>query len=1228
MSDIREYDAITLISNLLQERILFLDGAMGTMIQSYRLVEEDFRADIFNNHPIPLKGNNDILSITRPDVIKEIHLSYLNAGSDIIETNTFNANVISQSDYGLSELVYDLNFKSAKLAREAIDIYLSKNPNEQKFVAGAIGPTNKTASISPDVTKPEFRAAYFDDIYQSYFPQIEGLIDGGVDIILIETVFDTLNCKAAIMAFIDLCSKKNIRLPLMISGTIVDKSGRTLSGQTLEAFCISVSHAPNLISIGLNCSLGSIQMRPFIRELSQITDKFVSVYPNAGLPNPFGHYDETPEIMAKVIKEYADDGLVNIVGGCCGTTPEHIKAMRESLQNASPRKPPELKKILKLSWLEPLKITENTNFVNIGERTNISGSSNFRKYILSGDYSKAIDIARQQVENGAQIIDVNCDDAMINSEQVMTEFLNLLASEPDISRVPVMIDSSKWSVIEAGLKCVQGKGIVNSLSLKDGEELFIEKAKKVKNYGFAVLVMAFDEDGQAVTFARKIQICKRAYYILTEKVGFSPNDIIFDPNILTIATGIEEHNDYALNFLRAVEWIKSNLPFASVSGGISNLSFAFRGNNHVREAMHTVFLYHAIKSGLDMGIVNAGQLGVYDDVEEELKVAIEDVIFNRKRDATDNLLKLSEKYRGESKPIQKDTQWRHYEVENRLEYALINGINEYIENDCLEALNKLKDPLKIIEGPLMKGMDQVGELFGAGKMFLPQVVKSARVMKQAVAVLEPFIKKNESNNNKTQKGTILLATVKGDVHDIGKNIVGLVLACNNFKIIDLGVMVPAEKIIETAIKERVDVVGLSGLITPSLDEMVNVAKEMDRSKLNIPLLIGGATTSRVHTAVKIAPVYEQPVIHVLDASKSVPVVSNLLNPKERLEFVKKIKSEYNEIKSNFENSIIHSNLLPFEEACRNKPNFPPETYEIKRPNNLGINKFINYPLKEISKYINWTQFLLTWEIKGRYPQILEDKEKGKAAKKLIDDAQIQLDEIISNSLLSANAVVGIFPANSNSAEDIEIYTDESCDGILAIIPTLRQQKKKIDSGFNLAISDYLAPKSLGTNYIGLFVLSAGIGIENALKFYEKDDYKQIMLKILADRLAEAFAELMHQKVRKEIWGYAKEENLSIEELLREKYRGIRPAIGYPSLPDLSLNRLIFDILQVESNINVHLTENYMMYPPASVSGLYIAHPKAIYFAVGKILMDQVQNYRRRRGISLIEIQKILSNFII
>jgi 5-methyltetrahydrofolate--homocysteine methyltransferase len=1221
---------VEILNKLLNERILLLDGAMGTMIQRFRLTEEDFRGERFKDYPLDLKGNNDLLSITKPDVIKEIHKAYLSAGSDLIETNTFNANAVSQADYKLEDLAYDLNYQSALIAKQAVREFINDNPgNKPRFVAGALGPTNKTLSLSPNVNDPGCRAITFDQMMKAYYDATKGLIDGGADILLIETIYDTLNAKAAIYAVEEYCSEIKRNIPVIVSGTIVDLSGRTLSGQTTEAFLISVSHTKNLLCVGLNCALGAKQMRPFIEELANKAPFYVSVYPNAGLPNEMGEYDELPGETAQMLEDFCKSGFANIIGGCCGTTPEHIKMAAEVASKYKPRNIPNIEPYMKLSGLEPLVIRPETNFVNIGERTNVTGSKKFANLILAADYEGALAVARNQVEGGAQILDINMDEGLLDSEKAIAKFINLLSVEPDIARLPFMIDSSKWSVIEEGLKCLQGKGIVNSISLKEGEKVFKERARKILQYGAAVIVMAFDEQGQADKYERKIKICKRAYKILTEEIGFPPHDIIFDPNILTVATGIEEHNNYAVDFIEATRWIKQNLPYTKVSGGISNISFSFRGNNTVREAMHSAFLFHAIKAGLDMGIVNAGQLEVYEEIPGELRELVEDVLLNRRSDSTERLIEFAEGIKKKDKTEVKVDEWRNASVQERLKHALIKGIVDYIEEDTEEARKLYAKPIEVIEGPLMDGMNVVGDLFGSGKMFLPQVVKSARVMKKAVAYLIPHIEKEKSISNDTREtGKILMATVKGDVHDIGKNIVGVVLGCNNYNIVDLGVMVSAEKILQTAIDEKVDIIGLSGLITPSLDEMVHVAKEMERRGFNLPLLIGGATTSRIHTAVKIAPSYSNPVIHVLDASRSVPVVSNLLNEDKNVKeiFSKEIRLEYDSLRENHLRRTEKKKYLTIEKARENHFKADWSKAEIVKPEALGITVLKKFSLKILRKYIDWTPFFLTWELKGKYPAIFENEKFGAEAKKLYEDANKLLDKIISEDLLIANGVLGIFPANTVGYDDIEIYTDDSRKGVRRVLHTLRSQTPKSDRLPNLALADFIAPKeSSRGDYIGAFAVTTGIGIEKLIDRYEKehDDYNSIMVKALADRLAEAFAEHLHELVRKKYWGYSPEEEFSNNELIKESYQGIRPAPGYPAQPDHTEKIIIFDLLEVEKNTRIKLTENLAMYPAASVSGLYFAHPESKYFNVGKIAKDQVIDYHRRKGMSFEEVEKWL-----
>lgn len=1221
------------LKKILEEKILVLDGAMGTMIQNHNLTEKDFRGERFKDYQHDLKGNNDLLSITQPDIIKGIHRAYFEAGADIIETNTFNANSISQADYQMQDLAYELNYESAKIAKEVAEDFNSKDKSKQRFVAGALGPTNKTLSLSPNVNDPGYRAVTFDEIASAYYNAAEGLIDGGADIILIETIFDTLNAKAAIFAVEKLLNEKSLNVPVMISGTIVDNSGRTLSGQTVEAFFISVSHSKHLVSVGLNCALGAKQMRPFVEDLSNVSDKFLSVYPNAGLPNEMGGYDETPQIMAEVLEDFLKSRFVNIVGGCCGTTPDHIRKISEIAKNYKPRIIKPREPYLKLSGLESVVLRPDSNFMNIGERTNITGSKKFERLIKENKFDEALSVARSQVEGGAQVLDINMDEGMLDSEQAMTKYLNLIGSEPDIAKLPIMIDSSKWSVIEAGLKCLQGKGIVNSISLKEGQDVFKEQAIKVLNYGAAVIVMAFDEKGQADTFERRIEVCKRAYDILTKEIGFPPQDIIFDPNILAIATGIEEHNNYAVDFIEAARWIKQNLPHAKVSGGVSNLSFSFRGNDAVREAMHSSFLFHAIKAGMDMGIVNAGQLEVYEEIQKDLLEKVEDVIFNRRQDATERLVEFAETIKKKDKTEEKKDEWRSLDVDERLKYALVKGIVEFIDLDVEEARLKYSQPLEVIEGPLMAGMNVVGDLFGAGKMFLPQVVKSARVMKKAVSILEPYM--TEALPEILPAGvdsggaSILLATVKGDVHDIGKNIVGVVLSCNNYNIIDLGVMVHSEKIIQTALDKKVDIIGLSGLITPSLDEMIHVAKEMERRGLKIPLLIGGATSSRIHTAVKIDPNYSGPVVHVLDASRSVPVVSDLLNENidERRKFVQDIKTEYLNLREDYIKRKSGKNLISLDKARENKLKINWENGAVKKPAKTGITVLNNFDLNVLRKYIDWTPFFMVWELKGKYPSIFEDENVGAEAKKLFDDANSLLDKVILEKSLTANGVIGLFPANSVGVDDIEIYTDEARSGVKRTLHSLRQQNQKSSGEPNIALADFIAPKETEVkDYIGMFAVTAGIGIEKLIEKFEKDfdDYNKIMIKAIADRLAEAFAEHLHELVRKEYWGYSENENYSNEELIKENYIGIRPAPGYPAQPDHTEKPILFSLLDAENNSGIKLTESMAMYPAASVCGLYFSHPQAKYFNVGKIEKDQVLDYHRRKGMNLIEIERWLS----
>jgi len=1212
------------IKEILKNRILVLDGAMGTMIQRHILEEEDFRGERFKDHSHPLKGNNDLLSITRPDIIKEIHTEYFKAGADIAETNTFSSTTIAQADYKLEHIVYELNFESAKLAKEVADEFTKNEPDKPRFVAGSMGPTNRTASLSPDVNDPGFRAVTFDQLMEAYYEQAKGLMDGGVDILLVETIFDTLNAKAALFAIEKLFEDTGKKIPVMVSGTITDASGRTLSGQTVEAFLYSVNHL-ELLSIGFNCALGAKQLRPHISTISEKSDLLISAHPNAGLPNEFGEYDETPESTAKQIEEFLNEGLLNIVGGCCGTTPEHINAIYEVTKNFKPRVPPVITDIPRFSGLEPLEVYKGSNFVNVGERTNVTGSAQFKKLIIDEKYEDALAIARHQVEGGAQVIDVNMDEGMLDSEEVMTKFLHLIGSEPDIAKLPIMIDSSKWSVIEAGLKCVQGKAIVNSISMKEGEEKFIESARKVRMYGAAVIVMAFDETGQADSYERKIEICQRAYDILTKKVGFNPSDIIFDPNILTVATGIEEHNNYAVDYIQATKWIKENLPGAQVSGGVSNISFSFRGNNVVREAMHSAFLYHAIKAGMDMGIVNPGMIEVYEEIPKDLLERVEDVLLNRRPDSTERLVEFAENIKHKGKVQVKDETWRKMDVKKRLTHSLVKGIVDYIVEDTEEARQMFDKPIEVIEGPLMDGMNVVGDLFGEGKMFLPQVVKSARVMKKAVAYLLPYIEAEKTVDSKP-KGKILMATVKGDVHDIGKNIVGVVLGCNNYDVVDLGVMVPCEKILEAARNEKADIIGLSGLITPSLDEMVHVAKEMEREGFDIPLLIGGATTSKVHTAVKIEQNYKRgQTIHVLDASRSVPVVGNLLNENKGA-FESGIKDEYTKLREHHLKNKVQKNYLKYEYAKKNKFEIDFKKEDIAVPEFKGIKILNDYPLQEIAEYIDWTPFFRTWELAGKYPEILEDKVVGEQAANLFLDAKNLLNIIIKEKRLTANAVFGIFPANS-VGDDIEVYTDESKTEVLKTIHTLRQQNEKSKGQPNLALSDFIAPKESGlTDYIGGFAVTAGMGIEEWIKKYNEDhdDYNKIMMQALGDRLAEAFAEMLHKKVRTEYWGYDKNEKLENEDLITEKYRGIRPAPGYPACPDHTEKWTLFELLDAEKNTGIKLTESLAMYPASSVSGMYYAHPESKYFGLGKISKDQAEDYAKRKLMTIEEVERWLS----
>ncbi|WP_420555481.1 methionine synthase [Neptuniibacter marinus] len=1205
---------------------MILDGGMGTMIQDYKLEEKDYRGERFADWQVDVKGNNDLLVLTQPEIIKAIHREYLLAGADIIETNTFNATQIAMADYEMESISREINVEAARLARLACDEILKETPNRPRYVAGVLGPTNRTCSISPDVNDPAFRNVSFDELVDAYTESLAGLIEGGSDIILIETIFDTLNAKACIYAVETYFEEHNIHLPVMISGTITDASGRTLSGQTTEAFWNSVRHAKP-ISIGLNCALGPKELRQYVEELSRISETFVSAHPNAGLPNAFGAYDETPEQMAEEIGEWARSGFLNIIGGCCGTTPAHIKAIREAVETEAPRVLPELPIECRLSGLEPMNIGADTLFVNVGERTNVTGSAMFKRLIKEQDYETALDVARQQVENGAQIIDINMDEGMLDSLAAMDRFLKLIASEPDISCVPIMIDSSKWEVIEAGLQCIQGKGIVNSISLKEGHENFVYQARKLRRYGAAVVVMAFDEDGQADTYQRKTEICERSYRVLVDEVGFPPEDIIFDPNIFAVATGIDEHNNYAVDFIQATGWIKKNLPHAKVSGGVSNVSFSFRGNNPVREAIHCVFLYHAIQQGMDMGIVNAGQLAIYDDLPEELRLAVEDVIQNKRDDSTERLLDIAEKYRGDGVEVEEKTQeWRNLPVNERLAHALVKGITEFIEEDTEEARLNHDRPLHVIEGPLMDGMSIVGDLFGAGKMFLPQVVKSARVMKKAVAYLMPFIEEEKTGSSQTN-GKVVLATVKGDVHDIGKNIVGVVLQCNNYEIIDLGVMVSSETILRTAREENADIIGLSGLITPSLDEMVHVAKEMERQEFNIPLLIGGATTSKAHTAVKIDRGYKRDqVVHVTNASRAVNVVSNLLNEKKAA-YVKEIQDDYEAVRQRHAARMTDKRRVPLNAARANKFQIDWESYTPPVPIKPGITVFDDISLTEIEPYLDWTPFFHSWELAGRYPRILNDEIIGEEATKLFADAKVMLKKLIDEKLLTAKAVVGLFPANTIGDDDIELYTDDSRSEVLMTVHNLRQQTEKIAGKPHMCLSDFVAPKESGkADYLGAFAVTAGHGCDELVAIYEADhdDYNSIMVKALADRFAEALAEMMHDKVRKELWGYAADENLSNDDLIAEKYKGIRPAPGYPACPEHTEKGLLWELLDVEKSTGMTITDSYAMLPTAAVSGFYYSHPDSQYFGVAKIGEDQVESYAKRKGMEMKEAERWLA----
>ncbi len=1243
---------------LLRERIVILDGAMGTMVQSYRLDEADYRGERFKDWPRDVKGNNDLLNLTQPRIIQEIHRQYLDAGADIIETNTFNATTISMADYGMESLVDELNIAGARNARAAAEAVMAANPGRKCFVAGALGPTNKTASISGDVNNPAARGITYDQLVAAYYQQARGLLKGGADLLLVETVFDSLNSKAALFAIAKLFEELRIEparatdppantssrqsrcVPVMLSFTITDKSGRTLSGQTVEAYWNAVSHFP-LLSIGINCALGPAEMRPFIEELSGLAPIYVSAYPNAGLPNPMlpTGFPETPETLAPQLEDWAKSGWLNIVGGCCGTTPPHIKAIASVVKNLKPRPLPKIEPCLRLSGMEVLTIRPQTNFVNIGERTNITGSPQFAKLILGGKYEEALAVARQQVENGAQIIDVNMDEGMLDGVKAMTHFLNLIGSEPDICRVPIMIDSSKWAVIEAGLKCVQGKAVVNSISLKEGEEKFLEQAKLVRRYGAAVVVMAFDERGQADTLERRKEICSRAFKLLTERAGFPPEDIIFDPNVLTVATGMEEHNHYAVDFIEATRWIKQNLHGAKVSGGVSNISFSFRGNNVVREAMHSAFLYHAIAAGLDMGIVNAGMLGIYGEIPKNLLELVEDVLLDRRPDATERLVKFADSVKKKEKTETVEDEWRSGSVEKRLEHALVKGIVDYVEADTEEARLKYGRPLSVIEGPLMSGMGIVGDLFGSGKMFLPQVVKSARVMKKSVACLLPFMEKEKQSGAPAQ-GKILLATVKGDVHDIGKNIVGVVLACNNYQIIDLGVMVPCDKILQTARDEKVDIIGLSGLITPSLDEMAHVAREMQREGFSLPLLIGGATTSKAHTSVKIAPHYSQPVVHVVDASRAVGIVGQLANPSFKVKFDRQNREDQEKLRQ--QHAVPAANLIPIEIARQRAPKIEWKSDDVPQPQFIGARTIstsadpnarktpdhVVITLADLVSCIDWSPFFHSWELRGRYPAIFNHEKYGEQARKLFDDAQALLDRVVREKLLTARGVYGFFPANS-IGDDVEIYRDETRGEPLAAFHFLRQQIEKPEGQGNLCLADFIAPKDAAAgrlrDHLGLFAVTAGIGVDTLAKQFkaDHDDYNAIMIEALADRLAEAFAEYLHRRVRRE-WGYGAAEDLTVEQMIDEEYRGIRPAAGYPACPDHTEKWTLWDVLDVKSNAGIELTESCAMWPASSVSGLFFAHPQSKYFAVGKLARDQVLDYQKRKKMDLPAVEKWLS----
>jgi len=1219
---------IDTLHKAIKERILILDGGMGTMIQSYKLKEADYRGERFASYHMDIAGNNDLLCITKPEVIREIQRAYLDAGADILETNTFNATRISMADYDMEDLVPELNVAAARLARELCDELTAQNPAKPRFVAGVLGPTSRTCSISPDVNDPGARNVTFDELVENYVEATDALVKGGADIILIETIFDTLNAKAAVFAVQKYFDDVGFELPIMISGTITDASGRTLSGQTTEAFYNSLAHARPL-SMGLNCALGAKELRQYVQEMSRVANCFVSAHPNAGLPNEFGEYDQTAEEMVQIVEEFAASGFLNIIGGCCGTTPAHIKALADVMVKYPPRAIPDIEPACRLSGLEPFNITKDSLFVNVGERCNVTGSARFKRLIVEEDYSTALEVALEQVENGAQVIDINMDEGMLDAEKAMVRFLNLIAGEPDIARVPIMVDSSKWDVIEAGLKCIQGKPIVNSISLKEGEEEFLQKAKLCMRYGAAVVVMAFDETGQADTMERKKEICERSYRTLVDKLNFPPEDIIFDPNIFAVATGIEEHNNYAVDFIEATRWIRTNLPHAGVSGGVSNVSFSFRGNNPVREAIHSVFLYHAIKAGMNMGIVNASQLAVYDDLPQELKDKVEDVILNRHSGGTEALLDIAEKYRGEggTGEVKEDAEWRSLPIAKRIEHALVKGISTHIEADTEEARQHYPRPLDVIEGPLMDGMNVVGDLFGAGKMFLPQVVKSARVMKQSVAYLQPFIEAEKTEASKPN-GKILMATVKGDVHDIGKNIVGVVLQCNNFEVIDLGVMVPCDKIIDTAIEKNCDIIGLSGLITPSLDEMVFVGREMERRGINKPLLIGGATTSKAHTAVKIDPVFKlNQVVYVADASRAVGVASTLLSDELRPKFVDDIKQEYIEVRERNANRKPRGTVRTYPEAIAKGLKLDWENYTPPTPAFTGIKVFEDYDLNTLVDFIDWTPFFISWDLAGKYPRILEDEIVGEAARNLFADAQEMLRKLIDEKLIKANGVIGFWPANTVNADDIAIL--DATGNQIDTLHHIRQQhlKQGMETKPHYSLADYVAPAGSGKqDYIGGFAVTTGIGAEELAKQYQDngDDYNSIMVKALADRLAEAFAEHMHQRVRKEFWGYDRDENLDNDELIKEQYKGIRPAPGYPACPDHTEKATLFKLLDAEKNTGITLTEHFAMLPTAAVSGWYFSHPESEYFNTGKIEKDQVESLAMRKGVSVLEVERWLS----